>query len=259
MLEAPEVGKLLLQARNVFAPRPLRDTPSSSGMLFVESPKLSRRPRFSDRWQNSGGRKGSRDMRINSQFGVRRRYGTVTVHSTGAELHFYEYTLLRDMSREESQRREDRSCSVFHTLPKSDRDRPHKPLSYPDNMTTRRRGFSRPDDDNERQLTQVRQEMIPRQLPHPPREHHAGVLQLAHQRVAQQPQPQLQPQPQPQQIAAEAVRGRYQQHPQLVAAPQPAVIASSPPPPASAAPQVNGLELLLGAATSELSGLHRAV
>jgi len=215
------VGKLLLEARNVFAARPLRDTPSSSGMLFVECPKLSRRPRFSDRWQNSGGRKGSRDMRINSQLGVRRRYGTVTVHSTGTELHFYEYTLLRDMSREESHRREDRSCSVFHVLPKSDRDRPHKPLSYPDNRTTRQRGFARPDDrdddDNERQLTQVQQF---------PREQHAGGSQ---------------------------------QHPQPVAAPQPAVIASSPPPPTSAVPQVNGLELLLGAASSELSGVHCAV
>ena len=70
----------------------------------MEAPKTSRRPRFSDRWQNSGGRKGSRDMRLNAEWGVRRRYGTVTIQSsadeqsaTGAapgqkreQLHYYE-------------------------------------------------------------------------------------------------------------------------------------------------------------------------
>ena len=68
--------------------------------IFVEAPKTARRPRFSDRWQNSGGRKGSRDMRLNADCGVRRRYGTVTIQRPALasskqkrkdeQLHYYE-------------------------------------------------------------------------------------------------------------------------------------------------------------------------
>ena len=58
-------------------------TPSLLGgyprQIYLECPKQRRRPKNSDRWANSGGKKGSRDLpyKAENPF-IRRRYGTVT-------------------------------------------------------------------------------------------------------------------------------------------------------------------------------------
>eukprot|EP01043_Picozoa_sp_COSAG02_P014838 COSAG02_NODE_619_length_19446_cov_9.557141_6_plen_293_part_00 len=78
MLLATEIRALLLYEGPV-SERPSTDTPDWA--IYRECPKQRRRARNSDRWANSGGMKGSRDLPYNSSTPyVRRRYGSVFVH-----------------------------------------------------------------------------------------------------------------------------------------------------------------------------------
>ena len=100
-------------------PRPMVEA-SEHGVYF-ERPKASRRPRYSDRWQNSGGKKGSCDVattkQVGSVVGVRRRYGTVQLkRRPGQRRHYYEYTLLRAAGMAATIE-EDKTCTLFHVLP----------------------------------------------------------------------------------------------------------------------------------------------
>eukprot|EP01052_Picozoa_sp_SAG31_P050880 SAG31_NODE_11821_length_995_cov_1.148438_2_plen_162_part_01 len=96
--------------------------------IFRECPKQRRRAKQSDRWANSGGTKGSRDLPYNSRRPIiRRRYGSV--FSQGSKRHgltagcrlpqstkrYYEYTLLR--TQPDGSIVEDKSRTVFHILP----------------------------------------------------------------------------------------------------------------------------------------------
>jgi hypothetical protein len=84
-----------------------------------------------DRWHNSGGVRGARNMPISRPL-VRRRYGSVSRH--GQILYrFHEYCLLRpcatpaDDPTGDSGYEEDRSTALFHVMPKrSGRGRPSK-------------------------------------------------------------------------------------------------------------------------------------
>lgn len=78
MLLATEI-RALLQFEGAIQERPPTDTPDWA--IYRECPKQRRRARNSDRWANSGGMKGSRDLPYNSPTPyVRRRYGSVFVH-----------------------------------------------------------------------------------------------------------------------------------------------------------------------------------
>jgi hypothetical protein len=104
MLFPEEVRTVLLSA-DPLTERPVTDTPDWA--VFKERPK--RRATLSDRWSNSGGMKGGRDLPFDSVCPfVRRRYGTVSGK------HYYEYTLLHKRS---SCIFEDKSATLFHILP----------------------------------------------------------------------------------------------------------------------------------------------
>ena len=78
MLLATEIRALLL-VDDVMPERPSANTPDWA--IYRECPKQRRRARNSDRWANSGGMKGSRDLPYNSNSPyVRRRYGSVFAH-----------------------------------------------------------------------------------------------------------------------------------------------------------------------------------
>ena len=89
----------------------------SEWAVYKESPKVKRRPMRSDRWANSGGIRGSRDL----PYGfanpiVRRRYGTVGAHADeGQGRRYYEYTLLRQ--NEAGETYEDETATLFHIMP----------------------------------------------------------------------------------------------------------------------------------------------
>ena len=82
-----------------------------------------------DRWHNSGGVRGARDMPTERPL-VRRRYGSVSRAGT-ILWRFHEYSLVKrveDASEEDGYRLdEDRSTVVFHVMPKwAGRARPSK-------------------------------------------------------------------------------------------------------------------------------------
>ena len=140
MLLATEIRALLLYD-GAISERPSTDTPDWA--IYRECPKQRRRARNSDRWANSGGMKGSRDLPYNSSSPyVRRRYGSVFVHkdpghkgkrcaqcflgphSRNAGLlnaahllgcRYYEYTLLS--TAEDGSLVEDKTKTLFHILP----------------------------------------------------------------------------------------------------------------------------------------------
>ena len=75
MLLATEIRALLL-VDDTMPERPATNTPDWA--IYRECPKQRRRARNSDRWANSGGVKGSRDLPYNSNSPyVRRRYGSI--------------------------------------------------------------------------------------------------------------------------------------------------------------------------------------
>jgi hypothetical protein len=115
MLSAHDIRSLILSP-DPFTERPDKDTPDWA--IYKECPKQRRRAKNSDRWANSGGMKGSRDLPYNSPTPfVRRRYGSVFSHRdpSGKGKRYYEYTLLHQ--REDGTTYEDKSASLFHILP----------------------------------------------------------------------------------------------------------------------------------------------
>ena len=115
MLSAHDIRSLILSP-DPFTERPDTDTPDWA--VYKECPKQRRRAKNSDRWANSGGMKGSRDLPYNSPTPfVRRRYGSVFSHHepSGKGKRYYEYTLLHQ--REDGTTYEDKSASLFHILP----------------------------------------------------------------------------------------------------------------------------------------------
>ena len=169
MLSAHDIRSLILSP-DPFTERPDTDTPDWA--VYKECPKQRRRAKNSDRWANSGGMKGSRDLPYNSPTPfVRRRYGSVFSHheSSGKGKRYYEYTLLHQ--REDGTTYEDKSASLFHILP------------GPGETDRGRRGMGN-DLDSE-----------PQQQPQPQPQ---PQLQLQPPPPQQQPQPQSQPYLQPQ-------------------------------------------------------------
>ena len=59
-----------------YTARPLHLSAKSTRQIFVERPPL-RRLKGSDKWRNSGGRRGATDYWIDEHVGLRRRYGNV--------------------------------------------------------------------------------------------------------------------------------------------------------------------------------------
>lgn len=115
MLSAAEIRDLLLSRLN-FPERPNCSTPDWA--IYKECPKQRRRAKKSDRWANSGGMRGSRDLPYNSATPyVRRRYGSVFPHGGGKlkGKRYYEYTLLR--TNPDGSIVEDKTCTLFHILP----------------------------------------------------------------------------------------------------------------------------------------------
>ena len=115
MLSANDIRCLILSP-DPFTERPDTDTPDWA--IYKECPKQRRRAKNSDRWANSGGMKGSRDLPYNSPKPfVRRRYGSVFSHrdQSSKGKRYYEYTLLHQ--RDDGTTYEDKSASLFHILP----------------------------------------------------------------------------------------------------------------------------------------------
>ena len=116
MLSAVDIRNLLLSSQPFTTDRPENDTPNWA--VYKECPKHKRRAKKSDRWANSGGMKGSRDLPYNSERPfVRRRYGSVFAHGdpTAKGKRYYEYTLLRQDAKGDTY--EDKSATLFHILP----------------------------------------------------------------------------------------------------------------------------------------------
>ena len=116
MLSAVDIRNLLLASQPFTTDRPEIGTPDWA--VYKECPKHKRRAKKSDRWANSGGMKGSRDLPYNSERPfVRRRYGSVFAHGdpTAKGKRYYEYTLLRQDEKGETY--EDKSATLFHILP----------------------------------------------------------------------------------------------------------------------------------------------
>jgi hypothetical protein len=111
-------------------------TPSAGGWLFKEvtSERSTRRPSGADRWRNTGGAKGARNLHMDGPPQLRRRYGKVLpaeenqplldwersvqpVDSTKAlRLSYHEYTLLGSPEGS-SEVAEDKSAYLFHVVP----------------------------------------------------------------------------------------------------------------------------------------------
>jgi len=116
MLSANEIRDLIL-AELHFQERPNTGTPDWA--IYKECPKQRRRAKKSDRWANSGGMRGSRDLPYNSPKPfIRRRYGSVFTHGEPSSKgkRYYEYTLLR--TKEDGTIEEDKRCNLFHILPR---------------------------------------------------------------------------------------------------------------------------------------------
>eukprot|EP01048_Picozoa_sp_COSAG05_P007238 COSAG05_NODE_505_length_9196_cov_3.893591_6_plen_317_part_00 len=115
MLSAGDIRDLIV-ANLKFQERPNTGTPDWA--IYKECPKQRRRAKKSDRWANSGGMRGSRDLPYNSATPfIRRRYGSVFTHgdTISKGKRYYEYTLLRTLP--DGTIEEDKSCTLFHILP----------------------------------------------------------------------------------------------------------------------------------------------
>ena len=90
----------ILQGRGtLFLPRPCRVcvTTTATRQIFVESPKVKRRPAGCDQWLNSGGVKGATDHWFTESVGMRRRYGKFTSVTPGwsrPNLAYFEHCML---------------------------------------------------------------------------------------------------------------------------------------------------------------------
>lgn len=100
-----------------------------AGARVGEPKSFARKDRTSDRWHNSGGIQGARDMPTAKPL-VRRRYGSISRHKE-ILWRFHEYSVLQyivDPNADSGHRyEEDRSTIVFHVMPKRlGRGRPSK-------------------------------------------------------------------------------------------------------------------------------------
>eukprot|EP01049_Picozoa_sp_SAG25_P014119 SAG25_NODE_2395_length_1654_cov_1.477170_1_plen_282_part_10 len=129
MLCAVDIRTLIL-CSETFSERPHVGTPDWA--IYKEMPKQRRRAKKSDRWANSGGKRGSRDLPYNSPTPfIRRRYGSVFPVPQGPTdkpkgKRYYEYTLLRPAA--DGTIEEDKTRTLFHILPSpgdTDRGRKH--------------------------------------------------------------------------------------------------------------------------------------
>eukprot|EP01048_Picozoa_sp_COSAG05_P017636 COSAG05_NODE_2442_length_3057_cov_2.281324_4_plen_359_part_00 len=90
----------ILQGRGtLFPPRPCRVcvTTTATRQIFVESPKVKRRPAGCDQWLNSGGVRGATDHWFTKNVGMRRRYGKFTSVTPGwsrSTLAYFEHCML---------------------------------------------------------------------------------------------------------------------------------------------------------------------
>jgi hypothetical protein len=144
MLSAAEIRDLLV-SRSSFVERPNCGTPDWA--IYKECPKQRRRAKKSDRWANSGGMRGSRDLPYNSATPyVRRRYGSVVPHGgTTKGKRYYEYTLLR--TNPDGSIVEDKTCTLFHILPgpgETDRGRRFAPPAENENKELHAASFQPP-------------------------------------------------------------------------------------------------------------------
>lgn len=91
-----EVAKLLRRPSQCgFPERPMRmDIHAGRCLVFVEAPKVARRPRGSDLWCISGGQKGATDYWCSPKdYGVRKRYGTIKL-AHGGQAKYQQFSLL---------------------------------------------------------------------------------------------------------------------------------------------------------------------
>lgn len=82
-------SQLVAAVRN----RPSICEPCGHAQIFVERPRV-RRKGSSDKWLNSGGKKGSTVHWLNDELGIRKRYGSWTSHNNGKRKRFEEYSLI---------------------------------------------------------------------------------------------------------------------------------------------------------------------
>jgi hypothetical protein len=160
MLSAADIRTLIV-THDPFTERPDTDTPDWA--IFKECPKQRRRAKKSDRWANSGGMKGSRDLPYNSACPfVRRRYGSVFSHHDphAKGKRYYEYTLLHQ--REDGTTFEDKSATLFHILPgpgETDRGRRAMPCDYDGTHDRQRQRQAQiPQQRQEQQIGQTQQQ-----------------------------------------------------------------------------------------------------
>jgi hypothetical protein len=77
--------------------RPPVVTRNEERQIFIERPRARRKPQEdSDKWLNSGGKKGSTEYWLNEHVGIRKRYGKCAPQDGGPPLRFMEFSILRD-------------------------------------------------------------------------------------------------------------------------------------------------------------------
>eukprot|EP01046_Picozoa_sp_COSAG06_P035906 COSAG06_NODE_3909_length_4783_cov_1.416951_2_plen_764_part_00 len=114
------VERLLLDDQYAFSDRPEALAPAltsqlaESRQIFIERPRQRRR-HGGDKWIHSGGQKGSKEFWLNSDIGIRKRYGVLRRSDVGYSLghdrkiRFSEYSLIK----KESSPKEDRESVAF--------------------------------------------------------------------------------------------------------------------------------------------------
>ena len=118
----PELASALLNDDS-FEPgnRPTIFSPANKQFLFKERTGGARMPGDTkdsggDRWHNSGGVKGSRDMPLDVPL-VRRRYGSIIKHCKVKDFRYHEYSRVRIIEIGNTRTfEEDRSVILFHVM-----------------------------------------------------------------------------------------------------------------------------------------------
>jgi hypothetical protein len=163
-LPATVVARMLLDSRYQPGHRPEAFDPQQGHFVFKEHSVSRGNCPQGDRWHNSGGKAGARDMKVKGgAVRVRRRYGSITKKGS-ISWRFHQYSLVRQvrakpnaesdptktlpppdrtaaelmavvmitsMAKEPTATPceewvEDRSCSVFHVMPSRPRGRPRR-------------------------------------------------------------------------------------------------------------------------------------
>ena len=115
-------------------PRPYQFFPQAGAFIFKEVSGQPQRENAPDRWHNSGGARGARDMKINETELIRRYYGSI-VHGGQIMWRYHEYCRVQVSStgRVDTagqpcvQLQEDRSSMLYHVMPRRNgKGRPSK-------------------------------------------------------------------------------------------------------------------------------------